>query len=153
VIMPTTWLAELTSGPPESPGLMGASVWMRPLSCSDEVPSVVVIDWSSATTVPWVTLGVPLPRALPIATNCSSTVRLEESAIVAGAVTTFRRSVKLAALIIGAWVNAGRADTSQGRAWGSYYDVTPNPTTANPVTWHAAPQNRDKVFSYAGLKE
>ena len=32
VFMPTTWPAALTSGPPELPGLMAASVWMRPWS-------------------------------------------------------------------------------------------------------------------------
>ena len=38
VFMPTTWPAALTSGPPELPGLMAASVWIRP---SRETPSAV----------------------------------------------------------------------------------------------------------------
>ena len=34
VLMPMTWPALLTSGPPELPGLMAASVWIRLFSCS-----------------------------------------------------------------------------------------------------------------------
>ena len=34
VLTPITWPALLTSGPPELPGLMAASVWIRLFSCS-----------------------------------------------------------------------------------------------------------------------
>ena len=55
VFMPTTWPAALTSGPPELPGLMAASVWIRPSSCS---PSAVR-SRSLADTIPRVTVGSP----------------------------------------------------------------------------------------------
>jgi hypothetical protein len=40
----------LTSGPPESPGWIGASVWISPVSCSlaPDSSSEAVIDWFSA---------------------------------------------------------------------------------------------------------
>ena len=51
-MMPMTLPSASTSAPPESPGWMVASIWIRPDSCSD-VPSAescAVIDWSSAVT-------------------------------------------------------------------------------------------------------
>ena len=82
VMIPTTLPRALTSAPPESPGWIGASIWMSPDSCS-EVPveeSCAVIDWSRAVTLPATTLGAPpLPRALPIATTTSPTETVEES--------------------------------------------------------------------------
>ena len=43
VFMPTTWPAALTSGPPELPGLMAASVWMRPSSVTPSAVEVAVL--------------------------------------------------------------------------------------------------------------
>src|SRR6185312_9809755 len=75
VIMPITWPAELTSAPPESPGAIGASLWMRLVRCSLRPPPVLaVISCASAVTWPWVALGVPpLPPALPKAATRSPT--------------------------------------------------------------------------------
>ncbi len=54
VSMPTTLPVALTRGPPESPGWMLASVWMRPVSCSALAPpsSLAVIVWLRAVTLP-----------------------------------------------------------------------------------------------------
>ena len=69
VTTPITWPALLTSAPPESPGLISASDWIMPVSCSACAPlSLAVIVWSSAVTVPCVTRGAPpRPSALPSA--------------------------------------------------------------------------------------
>jgi hypothetical protein len=52
--MPITWPRELISGPPESPGLMRALLWISLVSCSrpPDSSSNAVIDLSSALTVP-----------------------------------------------------------------------------------------------------
>ncbi len=47
VSMPMTWLAELDSGPPESPGWMSALVWIMPCSVS----LLAVPPWSEAVMV------------------------------------------------------------------------------------------------------
>jgi hypothetical protein len=56
--MPMTWPALLTSGPPELPGLMAASVWMRFRSVSADswVPLEAVICRPSPETMPVVTV-------------------------------------------------------------------------------------------------
>src|SRR5216684_1320616 len=84
VIIPITWPAELTSAPPESPGLMAASLWIMPERVSERpLPSLAVMVWSTAVTWPWVTAGVPpCPSALPRATTGSPTLTLEASASV-----------------------------------------------------------------------
>jgi len=72
VFMPRTSPSVLTSGPPESPGWMGALWPIIPVSCSaSPAPaSDAVIDWPSPLTRPLTTDGVPpLPRALPSATT------------------------------------------------------------------------------------
>ena len=84
VSMPTTCPAEFTSGPPESPGWMGASVWINPVRCSEPPrSSATLIERPRPEIVPSVTLGVPpCPSALPIATTSWPTLRFEESASV-----------------------------------------------------------------------
>ena len=81
--IPTTCPAELTSGPPESPGSIGALDWIIPVSCSelvDDPSSLAVMDWLSATTLPDTTDGVPpLPSAFPMATTFWPTVTVDES--------------------------------------------------------------------------
>src|ERR1051326_3759176 len=81
VMMPTTWPALLTRAPPESPGLISASDWIMPVSCSAWAPpSLAVIDWSSAVTLPSVTRGAPpRPSALPRAKMVSPIFTLDES--------------------------------------------------------------------------
>ena len=77
VLMPTTSPAELTSGPPEFPGLMAVSVWR---TCSSRTPFSAVIVRFSADTIPRVTVGPPSrARALPIATTSSPTLSRSES--------------------------------------------------------------------------
>ena len=58
VLMPMTWPALLTSGPPELPGLMAASVWMRLRSVSADycVPLEAVICRPRPETMPVVTV-------------------------------------------------------------------------------------------------
>jgi hypothetical protein len=55
VVMPTTSAAELTSGPPELPGLMAASVWIAP----GIMYGSSWISRSVALTTPRVTVGPP----------------------------------------------------------------------------------------------
>ena len=55
VFMPTTAPLESTRGPPELPGLMAASVWIR----SASRPSGLSIERLTADTMPVVTLGSP----------------------------------------------------------------------------------------------
>src|SRR6185369_11144538 len=82
VSMPMTWPAALTSGPPESPDTMPASVWNIPCSVSE----VTVPPWSLAVMV----LSTPVmrpgaetiwlrPSALPRAVTASPTLTLLES--------------------------------------------------------------------------
>src|SRR6266849_3408156 len=84
VIIPITWPAELTSAPPESPGLMPASLWIMPLRVSERpLPSLAVMVWSTESTWPCVTVGAPpWPSALPSASTASPTLTLDESARV-----------------------------------------------------------------------
>ena len=84
VIIPTTCPAALTSGPPESPGWIGASISMTlPNDSVPPRPSLTVMDCPRFEMLPWVTVGVPpWPSALPMATTSWPTERVEESARV-----------------------------------------------------------------------
>ena len=81
VFMPITCADVSISGPPELPGLMAASVWMRFCRVSVAVPvPPAVTERPSAETMPCVTVGVPAanPSALPMATTASPTAVLDE---------------------------------------------------------------------------
>ena len=76
VFIPITCPEELTSGPPEFPELIGASVCINPESDSVVVPeeSWAVKDLFSAETIPDVTVNPPVnARALPNAITLSPT--------------------------------------------------------------------------------
>ena len=60
-LMPTSSPRRLTSAPPELPGLIEASVWMKSSKPSGERPLL-----PSALTMPEVTV-CPMPNGLPIA--------------------------------------------------------------------------------------
>ena len=82
--MPMTLPSALTSGPPESPGWIGASTWISPSSCSGLPPpsSVAVMVWSTAVTEPTATAGVPpLPNAFPRARTSSPTDTLADAPV------------------------------------------------------------------------
>jgi hypothetical protein len=67
VLTPMTCPAALTSGPPEFPDEMAASVWISPSSTSSWLTDKVR---SSAETMPAVTVGSPSrSRANPMATT------------------------------------------------------------------------------------
>ncbi len=75
VLMPTTSPDEVTSGPPELPGLSAASVWItlsisRPERVRNERPSALT---TPAVTVHW------KPKGLPIATTSWPTRNCRES--------------------------------------------------------------------------
>ena len=82
MFMPMTRPELSTSGPPEFPGLMAASVWNMLVRFSVEVPveSLAWTDRPLAEMIPWVTVGVPAdsPSALPMATTASPTCTLSE---------------------------------------------------------------------------
>src|SRR3954463_1440284 len=72
--MPTTASEESSSGPPESPAWMAASVSISPVRCSGLLPSesLAVMLRSTAVTVPGAALGVPpVPPALPTPVTAS----------------------------------------------------------------------------------
>src|SRR6478736_292691 len=79
-VTPITLPARSSSGPPELPWLIAASVWIAP---SIGVLSGEVISRLSALTMPVVTVP-SRPNGLPIATTPSPTERLVESASVSG---------------------------------------------------------------------
>ena len=82
-VMPTTRPAESTSGPPELPGLIAASVWIA--SVTEDWPSspAVATGRSRALMIPVVT--VPWrPSGAPMATTGWPTCSVEESPIAAG---------------------------------------------------------------------
>ena len=76
VLMPTTLPSASSSGPPELPGLIAASVWMRLLRCWS--PSVV-IERPLAETMPLVTEFEYVPSGLPMATTSWPTLSASES--------------------------------------------------------------------------
>ncbi len=79
--MPMTAPLLLTSGPPESPGWIGALIWSSPLTVSTSAPlwSLAVMVWLRALTLPVVTAGVVLrPSALPKATTACPTLTVDE---------------------------------------------------------------------------
>ena len=78
-----TCASEFTSGPPELPGLMGASVWMALMNDVSPVPPPAVTGRSSALTMPLVTVP-SRPSGDPMATAWSPTLTLSESPIVIG---------------------------------------------------------------------
>ena len=62
-LMPTTRPARSTSGPPELPGLMAASVWITSVYVrTPKFGSSTSITRSSAETIPVVTVGPPSSR-------------------------------------------------------------------------------------------
>ena len=76
VLMPTTAPLASSSGPPELPGLMAASVWMRLLRFW--LPSVVMLR-PLADTMPLVTELEYVPSGLPMATTSWPTLSASES--------------------------------------------------------------------------
>ncbi len=92
VVIPTTSPRSLNSGPPELPGLMGASVWMK----SSYGPAPIARPL--ALTMPAVTVLLR-PKGLPIATTQSPTLMPSESPslavgkLFAGSIFSTARSV------------------------------------------------------------
>ena len=83
-LMPTTAPVMSTSGPPELPGLMAASVWIAGYVV--ELPSSsepTLTGRSRALTMPLVTVA-SRPNGEPIATTPSPTPRLADLPMVAG---------------------------------------------------------------------
>ena len=72
VLMPSRLPVVSTSAPPELPGLMAASVWMK-------FSKVLMPSWlrPSALTMPLVTVW-PTPKGLPIASTWSPTCKASE---------------------------------------------------------------------------
>ena len=86
VSTPITWPELLIKAPPESPGWMLASVWIRPVSCS-LVP--LLSSWARIVcprlvTWPLALIGTPpTPPALPSPTTVSPTCTRDESPMAA----------------------------------------------------------------------
>ena len=79
-LMPMTLASASIRGPPELPGLMGASVWMSPVS----MPMGDSISRSSPLTMPAVTVW-EMPKGLPMATTGSPTSTVPSAASSAAA--------------------------------------------------------------------
>ena len=75
LLMPMTLASPSISGPPELPGLIGASVWMRPVS----MPTGESISRSRPLTMPEVTVW-EMPKGLPMATTGSPTSTVSSGA-------------------------------------------------------------------------
>ncbi|EME69093.1 hypothetical protein H261_15210 [Paramagnetospirillum caucaseum] len=73
VLMPISLPCRSTRAPPELPGLMAASVWMK--LWTSEMPTLVR---ARAETMPWVTVW-PTPNGLPTAITTSPTSMASES--------------------------------------------------------------------------
>ena len=111
VFMPTTWPAALTSGPPELPGLMAASVWMRPSSCTPWAAR----SRSMADTMPRVTVGSPPRlRALPMAMTSSPTCRSSDEPELGGHEVARRPATWMTAMS-----SSGELPTRRGRVLGA----------------------------------
>src|SRR3954468_21070566 len=80
VLIPITFPPASSSGPPELPGLMAASVWMRLVS--DSLLSVVIAR-PLADTMPLVTELEYVPSGLPIATTSWPTLSASDSPMAA----------------------------------------------------------------------
>ena len=82
-LMPMTAPLPSTSGPPELPGLMAASVWIALMKASSPSPPAVTGRLSALTmpavTVPWSPSGEP--RAIAASPTSSA---LEEPSVTAG---------------------------------------------------------------------
>ena len=78
VLIPMTLPAESRSAPPELPGLIAASVWMR---FRRTVPSWTVMVRPKAERIPAVTELVYVPSGLPIAIASWPTLAVDESPI------------------------------------------------------------------------
>ena len=82
VLMPTSSPLRLVNGPPESPSLIAASVWMR---WERLLPSVAVIVRFKAETMPMLAVGPPSSAsALPTEMTRSPTRRLADLPRVMG---------------------------------------------------------------------
>ena len=73
VLMPTSWPLMLISAPPELPGLIAASVWMK--KPKSDTPTCVR---ASAETMPLVVVW-PTPNGLPMASTRSPICSASES--------------------------------------------------------------------------
>ena len=85
--MPITAPVASRSGPPLLPGLMAASVWIRPVRSSvvREPDSPTVIERSRPDTIPDVTVSVNVPSGLPMAMASSPTwSEVESASLTAG---------------------------------------------------------------------
>ena len=80
VFMPITWPREFSSGPPELPGLIAASVWMIPLIIR---PFLALSERSRLLTIPEVSVRSS-PNGLPRARIFWPTSTLDESPKVTG---------------------------------------------------------------------
>ena len=78
MLMPMTLPPMSRSGPPLLPGLIAASVWMRPVSVAGRpvASSLTVTVRSTADTMPFVTVSVKVPSGLPMAIAVSSDLEL-----------------------------------------------------------------------------
>src|SRR6478609_1346774 len=129
-LMPITAPVRSTSGPPELPGLMAASVWMAGY--------VVELPWSSeptltgrsrALTMPLVTVA-SRPNGDPMATTLSPTPRLADLPIVAGV-----RSETPSALMTAVSVSGSVPRTCALALVPSSKDTVRLPASAPSTTW------------------
>ena len=97
VLMPMTLPLGSSSGPPELPGLIAVSVWIR---LSRMVPPSTGMVRPSAEMMPLVTESVNVPSGLPMANACWPTWTVELSPIAAvgrpvASTLTMARSVRV----------------------------------------------------------
>ena len=121
-LTPMTWPCALSSGPPELPGLIGASVWM---TLSMLKPLGAVIERCRADTTPVVSVR-SRPNGLPIASVGSPTCTPEESPSVRG--VSCRPSVGIRS-------SARSSDGSEPITLASTWLPVPNCTVTFTAPW------------------
>ncbi len=156
VFMPTTWPAAFTSGPPELPGLMAASVWMRPW----RLTPCAVRSRSLAETMPRVTVGWP-PRlsALPMAMTSSPTCRSSDEPSSAGirsltpstCTTAMSSSGELPTRVAGCLVPSDRTTVISPRPPTTWALVSTRPSALRMIPEPAADSSPRAVVSFVSI--
>ena len=148
VLMPITCPAASTSGPPELPGLIAASVWIAEVNVVSE-PSVsspvALTGRSSAETMPVVTV-FSRPSGVPRAITGWPTTTVEESAKVAGCRSSGGSSRRITARSVEGSVPTTLAaklrpslvvtcrDSASPATW-SLVRIVPSSSRTTPVPW------------------
>ncbi|OPZ76817.1 MAG: hypothetical protein BWY79_01443 [Actinobacteria bacterium ADurb.Bin444] len=89
-LIPMTWPAEFAKAPPEFPGLMAASVWMRSISdCPPSAAGTAISRWSPLTTPIVTEFSKPSGLPMAIANSPIRTLDMSSMKVAAGSPVLF----------------------------------------------------------------